>query len=119
MRLILETTHLYQMFGDTKFYYALPPGFEPLRELCQESHAKAIKVALGLIEDACSGCTTIRKVLEDAINKVGRQLNAVRATDPDALLPLKQYLSSRVKQTITEVVLYYKDSESNNRVLRF
>jgi len=119
MRLILETTHLYQMFGDTKFYDALPPGFEPLRELCQESHAKAIKVALGLVEDACSGCTTIRKVLEDAINKVGRQLNAVRATDPDALLPLKQYLSSRVKQTITEVVLYYKDSESNNRVLRF
>lgn len=119
MRLVLETTHLYQMFGDDKFYDALPPGFEPLRPIGQASHSKAIKVALGHVDDTCGGCTTVRKVLEDAINLLGRQLNAVRTTDPDALLLLKQYLSTRMKQTIVEVVLYYKDSESNNRVLRF
>ena len=119
MQLVLNTTHFYQMFGDDNFYKTLPPGFEPLVEPCKESHARALRIAMGQEEDPCSGCTTIRKVMEDAINKVGRQLNAVRATDPDALLPLKQYLSSCVKQPITEVVLYYKDSESNNRVLRF
>ena len=111
MQLVLNTTHFYQMFGDDNFYKTLPPGFEPLVEPCKESHARALRIAMGQEEDPCSGCTTIRQALDKSINALGKQLHAVYRVDPDVLQPLKQYFCARLKQEIREVVLYYKDAE--------
>ena len=94
--LVLNTTHFYQMFGDDNFYKTLPPGFEPLVEPCKESHARALRIAMGQEEDPCSGCTTIRQALDKSINALGKQLHAVYRVDPDVLQPLKQYFCARL-----------------------
>lgn len=119
MRLVLETTHFLQMFSDKDFYAALPASLEPLRELLTEAYAKALDVAMGRNKDKCGGCTTVRHMLDDGINQLAQQLKAIWQIDPELLVPFKTYLSTKLKKRVTEVVLYYKDSEKNNRALNF
>lgn len=119
MRLVLETTHFLQMFSDAAFYAALPASLEPLREMLTQAYDKALNVALGRNKDKCGGCTTVRHVLDAGINTLAQQLKVVWQADPDMLNPLKEYFSAKLKKRITEVVLYYKDSEGNSRVLNF
>lgn len=119
MRLVLETTHFLQMFSDAAFYSALPPTLEPLREMLTQSYNKALDVALGRNKDKCGGCTTVRHVLDAGINTLAQQLKTIWTADPDTLNPLKGYFATKLKKPVTEVVLYYKDNDGNNKVLNF
>ncbi len=114
---VIDVMVTYQLIGNPEFWKAAPPFLlDDIRESAAEAYEKAVQLAMG---QSCTGCNSIRAVLIDTHNEIGRRFASIQRVldDTDGLLPFIDLISRKRGYRPRAILMYYKDVESRMQTL--
>jgi len=114
----LTTQHIIDLVGEPEFYRRVPAYFF-MREQGLVAVDKYKKAIAGEGDAECGGCqeqTARQQLLQTAVVSFTNVTLAMHKHEPGLLIPLREYIQSKLSYPLGELTLYYKREGSVNNI---